>query len=201
MRWRNAMAGEHMAYNAAAAAVMAHRLGASWEAIALALEGFEGLDRRMQRIGQHWLKPGFAPVTVVDDYGHHPTEIDTTLRALRQRYRPRRLICVFQPHQHSRTRFLMQQFVASFGAADTVIVPEIYFVRDSEADRQAVTAMDLVERLRERALDAHHITPFEAIVDRLHAIAQPGDLIVTMGAGDVWRIARDYLERVENRVA
>ncbi len=77
-----------------------------------------------------------APVTIMDDYGHHPTEIRATLLALREHYRPQRLVCVFQPHQHSRTRFLLDDFARSFAHADVTIVPDIYFVRDSEADRR-----------------------------------------------------------------
>ena len=192
--WKSPLPGEHMAYNAAVAAVTAHRLGAAWGDIAQAVEGFQGLDRRMQVLGTRDPEPGAQhPITVIDDYGHHPTEIDTTLRALRRHYDPARLICVFQPHQHSRTRFLMEQFATSFSEADIVIVPHIYFVRDSEQERQAVTAGDLVDRLREQGVVASHLYPFEAIVEHLQVIARPGDLIVTMGAGDVWKIARRFL--------
>ncbi len=194
-RWACPLPGEHMAYNAAAAAVMAHRHGAAWEDIGRALETFDGLDRRMQRLGQCRVgSPDEAPITVVDDYGHHPTEVDTTLRALRRFWRPGRLICVFQPHQHSRTRFLMDQFAASFSAADIVIIPRIYFVRDSEQERQAVTAGDLVDRLRQRGVMAMHLYPFDAIVEQLQVIARPGDLLVTMGAGDVWKVAHAFLQ-------
>ena len=188
MDWTAPMPGEHMAYNAAVAAITAHRLGANWPDIARAVESFTGLDRRMQLIGER------NGVTVVDDYGHHPTEVDTTLRALRQHYNPKRLICVFQPHQHSRTRFLMDEFAASFSSADTVIVPHIYFVRDSEKERHAVTAGDLVDRLRNKDVAAMHLYPFAAIVEQLEMVARPGDLVVTMGAGDVWQVAREYLK-------
>lgn len=206
--WPSPLPGRHMAYNAAVAAVTARRLGADWSAIAEALADFRGLDRRMQWVGAKAPRseggagsqgPGSpsadasAPIAVVDDYGHHPTEIDATLRALREHYRPRRLICVFQPHQHSRTRFLMEAFATSFRAADWVIVPDIYFVRDSEMERQAVTAGDLVDRVRREGVNALHMHPLEAIVDQLHLIAQPGDLVVTMGAGDVWKVAHAFL--------
>jgi len=187
MDWHSPLPGEHMAYNAAAAAITAHRLGATWADIAAAIESFRGLDRRMQRLGER------GSVRVIDDYGHHPTEIDTTLRALRHSENPQRLICVFQPHQHSRTRFLMDEFAASFSAADVVIVPDIYFVRDSEMERHAVTAADLVDRLRQRGVTAMHMHPFEAIVEQLQMMTRDGDLVVTMGAGDVFRIARAYL--------
>ncbi|MEM1212487.1 MAG: UDP-N-acetylmuramate--L-alanine ligase [Planctomycetota bacterium] len=193
--WRASMPGEHMAYNAAVAAVTAHRMGAPWDGIAEAIAGFEGLDRRMQRLGRRELIGG-GTVTVVDDYGHHPTEVDATLRALRAWYRPGRLVCVFQPHQHSRTRFLMEQFAVSFSAADVVIVPEIYFVRDTEQEREAVRANDLVRALRDRGVTAMHVDPMEAIVDQLVGGVRAGDLVVTMGAGDVWKVAGGLLERL-----
>lgn len=202
--WTKPMPGDHFAYNAAAAAVTAHRLGAPWDTIGQAITGFKGLDRRMQTVG--YLGPdGPIPkseipnpksvITVLDDYGHHPTEIDTTLRALRQHHEPPRLICVFQPHQHSRTRHLMEQFAVSFSAADIAIVPEIYFVRDSEQERQAVTAGALVDRLRKQGVTAMHLHPFEAIVEQLEVLTKPGDLVVTMGAGDVWKIGRAFLNQ------
>ncbi len=196
--WRSPMPGEHMAYNAAAAAVLAHRQGADWDDIGRALGRFRGLDRRMQLIGQMPLpdvRQGDEPVTIVDDYGHHPTEVDTTLRALRHHYNPKRLICVFQPHQHSRTRFLLDEFAQSFSQADVVIVPDIYFVRDSENERHAVRSADLVDRLRQREQRAMHLYPFAAIIEQLQLIAKPGDLIVTMGAGDVWQVAEALVER------
>src|SRR5690606_16044476 len=129
--------------------------------------------------------------------GHHPTEVDKTLRALREHERPERrdgrLVCVFQPHQHSRTRFLLEEFATSFGQADVVIVPHIYFVRDSEAERAKVSAADLVDRLRRRGIRAMHLYPFEAIVEHLENVCRPGAVLVTMGAGPVTRIAEAYL--------
>ena len=193
--WTSLIPGDHMAYNAAAAAITANRLGAGWSDIAAALATFQGLDRRMQLMGRRAIPGGF--VTVIDDYGHHPTEIDTTLRALRRHYQPKRLVCVFQPHQHSRTRFLMEQFAVSFSEADVVVVPHIYFVRDSEKERHAVRSADLVDRLRQRGRQAMHLYPFEAIVEQLELICRDGDLLVTMGAGDVWKVARDFLSTGE----
>lgn len=190
-QWPNPLPGEHMAYNAAAAAITACRLGAPWPTIEKAIASFAGLDRRMQWLGRKRIEGG--QVEVVDDYGHHPTEIDATLGALRHHYNPARLICVFQPHQHSRTRFLMQQFATSFSEADIVIVPHIYFVRDSEEERHAVQAADLVDRLRQGGRQAMHLYPFDAIVEQLKLIARDGDLVVTMGAGDVWKVAADFL--------
>jgi UDP-N-acetylmuramate--alanine ligase len=193
--WTNTMPGGHNALNTAAAAILAHGLGAGWPQIASALGTFRGLDRRMQCLGRRRIDNG--EVVVYDDYGHHPTEINETLRALRTSEAPRRLICIFQPHQHSRTRFLLEQFASSFEAADVVIVPHIYFVRDSEIEKQRVTAATLVDRLRERGVTAMHLYPFEAIVEQLEIMCRDGDLVVIMGAGPVWQVARQFLGRQE----
>ncbi len=190
-QWTNRMPGEHNAQNASAAAIIAHWLGADWDEIGAALESFAGIERRMQRLGTRSV--GGGEVVVYDDYGHHPTEIEITLRALRTAEKPERLICVFQPHQHSRTRFLLEQFAQSFSEADVVIVPHIYFVRDSEIEKQRISAADLVDRLRQRGVSAMHLYPFEAIVEQLENICRPGDLLVIMGAGPVWQVAHQYL--------
>ena len=191
-QWTAPMPGDHNATNAAAAAILAHRAGAPWPAIGEAITSFTGLDRRMQLLGERRLPDG-GQVTVIDDYGHHPSEIEATLRAIRASRDPKRLLCVFQPHQHSRTRFLLEEFATSFDHADIVIVPPIYFVRDSEAERQRVSAGDLVDRLRARGTRAMHVHPFDAIVEQLEVICHDGDLVVVMGAGTVWKIGHDFL--------
>ncbi len=190
-----AMPGAHNALNSAAAAILAHYLGAQWKEIAAALTSFEGVNRRMQRLGIRCVAND-GQVIVYDDYGHHPTEIDATLRALRQAEHPKRLICVFQPHQHSRTRFLLEDFAQSFSSADVVIVPHIYFVRDSEVEKHKVRAADLVDRLLKRGVTAMHLYPFDAIVEHLNVMCRDGDLVVIMGAGPVWQVARDFLAAV-----
>jgi len=149
-QWTNRMPGEHNALNAAAAAILANWLGGAWPMIGAALDIFHGLERRMQRLGTRIVNGG--QVIVYDDYGHHPTEIEKTLTALRRAEQPKRLICVFQPHQHSRTRFLLEEFAQSFQQADHVIVPHIYFVRDSENEKQRISARDLVDRLSEQGV-------------------------------------------------
>ena len=191
--WKMPMPGTHNAANSVAAAVLAHRVGADWNRIQRAIEDFAGLDRRTQALGNRTLPDG-GIVEVIDDYGHHPSEIELTLNALRATYDPERIICVFQPHQHSRTRFLLEQFATSFELADLVIVPEIYFVRDSEAERQRVSAGDLVERLRNRGTRALHVHPFAAIVEQLEVLCRDGDLVISMGAGPVWEISHAFLE-------
>lgn len=196
--WVMRLPGEHMALDAAFAATIALWLGAPAEGVASALQAFTGVDRRMQLLGEVRPSPeARLGIRVYDDYGHHPTEVDTTLRALREFERPEqrdgRLICVFQPHQHSRTRFLLDEFARAFEQADVVIVPHIYFVRDSEVEKTRVSATDLVDRLRERGVQAMHLYPFEAIVEQLQNLCRPGDTLVVMGAGPVWQVARDFM--------
>ena len=99
----------------------------------------------------------------------------------------------FQPHQHSRTRFLLEDFAASFAAADLTIVPDIYFVRDSEAERHSVSSGDLVERIKQNNHAALHLPEFKEIVDYLRNNLAAGDLVVTMGAGNVWEIGRELI--------
>jgi len=189
IRWRQPLPGAHNAANAAVAAALASMLGADHDAVAEALSTFKGVDRRTQLLGER------RGVRIYDDYGHHPTEIDATLRALRAHEHPKRLVCVFQPHQHSRTRFLLEEFAQSFSQADVVIVPHIYFVRDSEIEKTRVSAADLVDRLRDRGVNAMHLYPFDAIVDQLDALCREGDLLVVMGAGPVWQVAHSFLRR------
>ena len=195
-QWTLGMPGEHNAINSAVAAALAIIAGADPETVGRSLSAFRGVERRLERLGERPC-PGGGAVTVYDDYGHHPTEIDATLRALRGFEQPEqrggRLVVVFQPHQHSRTRFLLEEFATSFEQADTVIVPHIYFVRDSEAEKHKVSSADLVDRLRARGVCAMHVYPFDAIVEHLEILCRPGDVLVVMGAGPVWQIARGFL--------
>jgi UDP-N-acetylmuramate--alanine ligase len=181
------VAGLHNLFNATVAVAACATYGIDPAKAARAIGGFTGVDRRMSEVG------AVNGAKVVDDYGHHPTEIRATLKAIREKYQPKRLFCIFQPHQHSRTRFLLEDFALSFSEADETIVPDIYFVRDSEAERQRVSSNDLVERIRLTGQKAQHLPDFSAIVQYLKSEAKAGDLIVTMGAGNVWEIGRDLV--------
>ena len=191
LRWRNLMPGEHNALNAGAAAILALWAGAEPSLIQEAMTRFNGLARRTEFVGTRTLNSG--NVRVWDDYGHHPTEIDRTLRALRASESPRRLVCVFQPHQHSRTRFLLDEFALSFSAADVVIVPEIYFVRDSESTQDLVNQHTLVDRLRARGTNALAADSLEDTVSRLDTVLCGGDLLVVMGAGPVGSVGPQWV--------
>jgi len=185
---RLALAGRHHVFNALAAAALCHWAGAGPDAIRDALGRFQGAGRRMEVLGSS------AGVTVVDDYAHHPTEIQVTLKAAVERFQPRRLWVVFQPHQHSRTRFLLKDFARALTVADRIIVPDIYFVRDSEQERQAVCSGDLVAEVQALGADALYLPDFDSIRRYLAESLGPGDVLMTMGAGDVWRLARPVLD-------
>ena len=189
-RPRISVPGRHNVLNALAVVAMARRVGVPVQTILELLPEFTGVDRRLTLRGQA------GRVKVVDDYAHHPTEIKASLAGIRERYQPKRLWCVFQPHQYSRTRFLLEDFAESFELADVTIVPEIYFVRDSQESRQAVNAQVLVDRLRERGSEAEFIDGFDRICDYLQTHVTAGDVVVTMGAGDVWKVADAYIQRI-----
>jgi UDP-N-acetylmuramate--alanine ligase len=184
---RLSVPGEHNLLNATMAVAACRACGVDPQSAADAMGGFLGVDRRMSEVGR------VNGAIVVDDYGHHPTEIRATLKAVREKYQPKRLLCVFQPHQHSRTRFLLEDFAQSFAAADETIVPDIYFVRDSEAERQRVSSSDLVDRINRNGQRARHLPDMNQIVEYLRDEATEGDLIVTMGAGNVWEIGRELV--------
>ncbi len=180
--------GEHNICNALAVIAVAAVAGIEIEHVLKVLDGFNGIDRRLM------LKGVYGGVTVMDDYAHHPTEIRASLSALRQRYEPERLWCVFQPHQYSRTRFLLDDFADSFALADITIVPEIYFVRDTLESKRQVNAEVLVERIKGRNSQALFVPEFGAICNYLKEHVRRGDLVVTMGAGPVWRVADEYIQ-------
>ncbi|MCP4706987.1 MAG: UDP-N-acetylmuramate--L-alanine ligase [Planctomycetes bacterium] len=183
------MAGEHNVANALAVAALAHEAGLNSNEICAGLEGFAGAGRRMSYRGET------GGVIILDDYAHHPTEIKVTLAAIRAKYEPKRLWCVFQPHQHSRTRFLLQEFAGSFGDADIILLPEIFFVRDSEKLKREINAEQLAEKIRGQGGQAHYLGDFGTIADYLTKNVKPQDVVVTMGAGDVWKLTDELMDR------
>ncbi|MEN6575876.1 MAG: UDP-N-acetylmuramate--L-alanine ligase [Phycisphaerales bacterium] len=194
---RISLPGLHNVCNALAVVAMAVSIGVEPERLLGAganedspLRSFQGMDRRLM------LKVQLDGITVLDDYGHHPTEIRASLAAIRQRYQPRRLWCVFQAHQYSRTQALLEEFANCFVQADKVIVPEIYFSRDSQASREAVNAKILADRIRRSGTDAEYVATFDAVCDHLEQNVNAGDVVVTMGAGDVWKVADEYIQRL-----
>jgi len=183
-----AVPGRHNILNGLAVFGMGVNAGVEEGRMLETLGQFTGIDRRLM------LKGCFNGITVLDDYAHHPTEIRASLCAIRESYEPKRLWCVFQPHQYSRTRFLLDDFAESFKLADVTIVPEIYFVRDTEAERRQINSEILVERIRGNGADAKFIDGFGAICEYLKENVQVGELVVSMGAGDIWKVSDEYIQ-------
>ncbi|MBE0537014.1 MAG: UDP-N-acetylmuramate--L-alanine ligase [Phycisphaerae bacterium] len=187
-RTRISLPGRHNILNALAVFAAAAAAGVETEDILRLLGRFKGMDRRLM------LKGDCNGIVVLDDYAHHPTEIRASLEAIRSRWRPERIWCVFQPHQYSRTRFLLDDFAESFRLADITIVPEIYFVRDTGENKRLVNAEVLVDRVRKTGAEALYINDFAGICEYLKVHVRGGDLVVTMGAGNVWKVADEYLQ-------
>ncbi len=187
---RISLPGLHNVHNAMAVTAIGVSMGVEPERLLAALEGFQGMERRLTLRGQ------FGGISVIDDYAHHPTKIKASLRAIRERYQPQRLWCVFQAHQYSRTQSLLEEFAASFADADKVLIPEIFAARDTEASRNAVSAKVLAERIRRQGTDAQYVGSLGAVCECLEQNVQAGDVVVTMGAGDVWKVADEYIQRL-----
>jgi UDP-N-acetylmuramate--alanine ligase len=174
--------GRHNALNATAAVAIADQLGLAPKKIAAGISSFRGVDRRFQIRGQA------CGVTVVDDYGHHPTEIRATLAAARE-YSHGRIHVVFQPHRYSRTRDLLDEFGGAFKDADTVIVLPIYAA--SEEPLPGITAELLTSKITTPG--AQYAADFGAAIDAVAAKARTGDLILTLGAGSVSQLGPQIL--------
>lgn len=174
-----AVPGFHNLMNAGMAAQLARRLGVREDVIDAALAEFTGTWRRFEYRGT------CAGALVYDDYAHHPTEIQATLQAAREKHPEARIIAVFQPHQYSRTAHLLQEFAESFDDADMVIIPNIYEVRDSAEDKHAVSAESLVEKISEHHENVLFGDGLENTARHLLTEVGDGDLVLVMGAGDV----------------
>lgn len=179
--------GEHNVYNALAAFAAAESLGISCAVIKKGLEAYTGAARRFERKGE------FNGAVIVDDYAHHPQEIAATLSAAKN-YPHKKLWCVFQPHTYTRTKTLMDDFAKVLSRADHVVLAEIYAAR--ETDTLGVSSAMLAERINRReAGKAVFFPTFDQIEDYLSKKLSPGDLCITMGAGDVCQIGEHLLKK------
>jgi UDP-N-acetylmuramate--alanine ligase len=181
--------GSHNVLNALAATAVSTFIGVDKDSIRAALASFNGANRRFQIIGVK------NDVTVIDDYAHHPTEIRVTLRAARELYPEKRIWCVFQPHQYSRTRHLLKEFSKSFQDANKVILADIYAARDNEYEKTAINSRKLYEEICVAGMDVQYIPQLCDIAHALSSHVKPGDVVITMGAGDVWQVAYDLVSR------
>jgi UDP-N-acetylmuramate--alanine ligase len=180
--------GTHNVRNALAAIAVASELGIDDAAICRALAQFQGIDRRMQYLGEAKVEGG--TVSFVDDYGHHPTEIAATLEALRQAWPGRRLVLVFQPHRYTRTRDLLDDFANVLAGVDVLLVAEVYSAgedpikgADGRAICRAVRGRGKVEPI--------FVEKIGQVAGALRALLRAGDVVVTMGAGHIGAIAQD----------
>lgn len=176
--------GVHNVANAAAALAAGDLLGIAPDVMARGLAGFGGTERRFQKKGE------IGGVTIVDDYAHHPTEIRATLEAAR-RYPHKRVWCVFQPHTYTRTRALMDEFADALSLADRVVLTDIYAAR--ETDTLGVSSAQLQQKLAAQGREAWYFPTFDEIEKFLLENCIPGDLLITMGAGDVVKIGESLL--------
>jgi len=184
--------GVHNVLNATAAIAVGIGLDVGVEAIRTALDQFRGVDRRFQLRGRA------AGVSVIDDYGHHPTEIKATLAAARQ-CGFGKIHVIFQPHRYTRTRDLMEEFTTAFEDADSLFVLDIYAA--SEKPIEGITGEILAQRIRETSgKSVQYASSSAEAVDRAAAAAQEGDMILTLGAGSVSQLGPMILEKLKDRV-
>ncbi|HSX02505.1 MAG TPA: Mur ligase family protein [Candidatus Saccharimonadia bacterium] len=181
------MYGRHNVLNALAATVVALGEGLTFAEIMAGAVGFKGAYRRF-----NVLTPAGAPITVIDDYAHHPTEVAATIEAVKLHFAGQRLLVVYRPHTYSRTKALLAEYRASFGQADLVFMADVEAARESAADR-TVSGADIVAGLGEQAV----YEPDRArLADRVVAAARPGDVVLCMTVSGYDRIANELAERL-----
>jgi UDP-N-acetylmuramate--alanine ligase len=186
--------GEHNVYNSLAATAVALELDVEFGKIVAAFKAFKNANRRFQFKGEVY------GITVVDDYGHHPTEILATLSAAKNASVGRRKVVVFQPHRYSRTKELMDDFVLAFNNADLLYILDIYAA--SEAPIEGITAEVLAENIRKFGhRSVTYIGDIDKAAERVVPELRSGDLVITLGAGSVTRLSEEILERLRGREA
>ncbi len=176
--------GEHNVYNALGAICAAKALGISDEAIAAGLARFTGTDRRFEKKGV------MHGVTIIDDYAHHPQEIAATLEAAKS-YPHKKLWCVFQPHTYTRTKAFLEEFAQVLAQADEVVLAEIYPAR--ETDTLGISSRDIAERIEKQGGNVHYFPSFDEIETFILQNCSEGDLLITMGAGDIVKVGERLL--------
>ncbi|MEK7583415.1 MAG: Mur ligase family protein [Patescibacteria group bacterium] len=176
--FRSALMGQHNVLNAAAVVLASRELGIDEQRIQAGLLSFRGSPRRLEKISEDPL--------VYDDYGHHPTEIKATLHALRSTFQDKKIVAVFHPHTYSRTKKFLKEFGASFTDADHVIVLDIFESR--EVGKQTISSKDVVTEIQKHGIKAEYAPTFEDAAKLLKGKLNDKTLLLTIGAGDVWKI-------------
>jgi UDP-N-acetylmuramate--alanine ligase len=184
--------GRHNVLNSLAAVAVATELGIADEAIQRALANFQGIERRLQQLGEIEWADGRA--AIVDDYGHHPTEVTATLDAVRQGWPGRRLVLAFQPHRYSRTRDLLDDFARALSDCDVLLVTEVYAA--GEAPIAGADGRAICRAVRSRGMvEPVFVERIDALADALRGVLLDGDVIVTMGAGNMGDVAHELKSR------
>ena len=176
--------GEHNISNALSAIALARYLDISIEAIQNGLSAFEGTDRRFEYKGE------LGGITIIDDYAHHPTEIAATLEAAKK-YPHKTTWCVFQPHTYTRTKAFLDEFAQALSKADKVVLADIYAAR--EVDPGDISSADIMEKIKELGTEAYYFPTFDEIENFLLKNCVTGDLLITMGAGDIVKVGESLL--------
>jgi UDP-N-acetylmuramate--alanine ligase len=180
------LSGAHNVRNALAALATTSALGVAPDLAITALAEYGGTRRRFE------LKGEAGGITVIDDYAHHPTEVGATLAAARDRYPGRRIVAYLQPHTYSRTLALLDSWASAFGDADIVRIGEIYAAR--ERDTLGIDSARMASRIDHP--DSHEVGGMTHAVDELLALLQPGDVLLTLGAGDGYRVGEMILNKL-----
>ena len=188
-----AVPGEHNILNALAAFACCHIQGVAVEDIIKTLDGYTGTHRRFDLLGET-----STGIRIVDDYAHHPTEIKATLAAVRN-MKHNTLWCLFQPHTYTRTMALLDDFATAFDEADKVVLAEIYAAREKNIHK--ISSKTLMNKIKEHDVnkDVYFFEDFEEIASFVYNNAQEGDLVITMGAGDIYKVGEMILEKDKNR--
>jgi UDP-N-acetylmuramate--alanine ligase len=183
--------GRHSLLNALATVAVAREAGVSFEATAAALADFAGVERRFQ------LKGEVGGVMIIDDYGHHPTEIAAVITAARAGFQ-RRVVVVFQPHRYTRTAQLAPEFGRALAGADEIVLTDVYPAGEAPIPGATVESI-AAEVGRETAKPVHVVKRLEAVAEAVAALARPGDLVITLGAGSIGGVASQLLAALERR--
>ncbi len=193
------MPGRHNAINALACIAVGFELGVDFDVQASSLNGFKGVHRRFE------IKGEVGGIVVVDDYGHHPREIQATLKATREwkpaqsGLKPQRVVCVFQPHRYTRTKILLDEFPSAFDQADVLVMTEIY-----PAGEDPIAGIDgkklfqkVAEHRKGKNLETYFFPEFNEIILWLEKNLKSGDLLLTLGAGNIWQVGEEIFKRLK----
>jgi len=190
------LAGKHNVLNALAAIAVAHELGVTDDAILQGLQRFQGIARRLQVHGDITITAG--KILVVDDYGHHPREIAATVNAIREGWPGRRLVVVFQPHRYTRTRDLFEDFAKALSDVDVLLLLDVYAA--GEKPIAGADSRSLCRAIRARGrIDPVFVEDSSELASALKVLLRNGDILLTLGAGDIGNISAQLVAELENQ--